>query len=154
MTRKSDIAFFPGSFNPFTIGHKSVVDRGLGIFGRIIIGVGYNESKGTTPDEVDSRTKNIAACFRNDPRVEVIAYSGLTAYEAKRRGACAILRGIRSVADFESERTLADINRKLTGIETVILYALPEYESVSGSAVRELQHFGADVSEFLPETEK
>lgn len=151
MTRKSDTAFYPGSFNPFTIGHKSIVDRGLSIFDHIIIGVGYNEHKPVAEKDCATRIEKIASYFRDEPRVSVIAYSGLTAYEAKKSGACAILRGVRSVADFESERVLADINRRLTGIETVILYSLPEYESVSSSTVRELKNFGADVSPYLPE---
>lgn len=152
MTPKSDrAALFPGSFNPFTRGHASLVSRGLGIFDRIVIAVGYNESKGSRPD-AEATARAIRNLYAHEPRVEVTTYSGLTADEARRRGIGHILRGVRGVQDFEYERNMADINRRISGVETVLLFTLPELACVSSSAVRELMHFGADVSQFLPDS--
>lgn len=144
------IALFPGSFNPFTIGHKSVVDRALPLFDRIIIAIGYNEEKQSDPDELPRRIRAIARLYEDEPGVEVYTYEGLTVDFARQMGAKWLLRGVRSVKDFEYERTLADVNRRIAGLETVLLYTLPEHSSVSSSMVRELQRYGADVSEFLP----
>ena len=145
------IALFPGSFNPFTIGHKSIIDRALPLFDRIIIAVGVNVEK--TPaqsDELAVRLRTIARIYEEEPGVEVYSYEGLTADFAAEMGASYLLRGVRSLHDFEYERTLADVNRRVSGLETVLMYALPEYESISSSVVRELQSYGVDVSEFLP----
>lgn len=147
MIQKSDTAIFPGSFNPFTIGHASIVERGLGIFSRIIIAIGENISKDSS--ERETRLEAIRELYSDEPRVEVISYHGLTAELARERNAV-ILRGVRSMNDFESERTLADINRRIAGIETVLLYSLPEMESISSSMVRELHHFGADITPYIP----
>lgn len=148
------IALFPGSFNPFTAGHQSVVDRALPLFDRIIIAIGANAEKSESdPDDLACRIRAIAAVYEEEPAVEVYAYEGLTADFAAEMGARFLLRGVRSVQDFEYERTLADVNRHISGLETVLLYALPEHASVSSSMVRELQHYGVDVSEFLPKTE-
>lgn len=146
------IVLFPGSFDPFTIGHKSLVDRALPLFDRIIIAVGENDSKSSVAD-VDDRIEAIARLYGDDPRVEVIAYSGLTVDACRRHQARWLLRGVRSVTDFEYERAMADVNRMLAGIETVILYSLPEYSSVSSSIVRELEKYGQDTSDFVPKPE-
>ncbi len=143
------VAFFAGSFNPFTTGHASLVERGLGLFGRIIIGVGINEQKASSSD-TDSRVADIAALYSDEPRVSVTGFSCLTTEAAIKHGATHLLRGVRSTVDFEYERNMADINRRISGLETVLLYALPELACVSSSAVRELRHFGADITEFLP----
>lgn len=144
-------AFFAGSFRPFTAGHASIVDRGLRIFDRIVIGIGVNADKPGSQADADARCAGISAIYRSDPRVSVIVYSGLTADAAAAAGACALLRGVRSVHDFEYERDMADINRRLSGIETVLLYSLPEMACLSSSVVRELRSYGRDVTEFLPE---
>lgn len=149
---KETVGFFAGSFNPFTIGHASLVERGLGLFNRIIIGVGINESKGMQ-DEVNIRVKHIAELYKQEPRVSVVSYSSLTTDAASQNGATHLLRGIRSVADFEYEKNIADLNRKISGFETVLLFTTPEMACVSSSAVRELEHFGMDVSEFLPDNQ-
>lgn len=152
MTRKSDcrIALYPGSFNPFTKGHLSIALRALRLFDRLVIGIGRNISKQQT-DQSDSRLEEIRRCFRDDKRVEVLFYEGLTVDFARQIGACAMIRGVRGTADFESERTLADINRDLAPeIETVILTALPELGHISSSAVRELAAHGHDPSIYLP----
>ena len=144
-------AFFPGAFRPFTIGHDSLVRRGLNIFDRIIIGIGINSQKTSDADEASSIADSIRRIYHAEPRVEVIIYDGLTADVAAKAGASALLRGVRSLADFEYERNLADINRQLSGIETVLLYSLPELAAVSSSVVRELRSYGRDISSFLPQ---
>lgn len=140
---------FTGSFDPFTVGHDDIVRRALPLFDRIVIGVGYNERKKTmfTPDE---RVAAIAALYAGEPRIEVRSYSDLTVDFARREQAGFIIKGVRSVKDFEYEREQADINRRIGGVETVLIYADPKFSSVSSSMVRELMHFGHDVSEFLP----
>jgi len=143
------IAFFAGTFDPFTVGHQSVVERGLGIFDRIVIGIGLNAAKPAT-DDIQDRVDNILDIFGDDPRIEVEPYSDLTWEAARRLGCTHLLRGARTVSDFEYERTLADANRNLSGLETVILFTLPEHSFVSSSLVRDLQRHGADASEFLP----
>lgn len=145
----SRIAFFPGSFNPFTTGHASIVDRALRLFDGVIIGIGYNMAKGGERDAL-SRAETIRQLYSAEPRIRVTTFSGLAVDAARVAGACCAIKGIRSVKDFEYERDMADINRQLSGLETVILYSLPELSAVSSSVVRELRAFGADVSAFLP----
>lgn len=139
---------FPGSFNPFTKGHADIVERGLALFDSITIAIGYNEQKAEMND-VESRIASIKAIYADEPRVRIIAYSCLTIEIAKKEDACAILRSVRSVKDYEYELQMADVNRRLSGIETIVLFARPELSSISSSVVRELQHFGYDTSEFL-----
>ena len=141
---------FPGSFNPFTKGHADVVERGLKLFDRVVIAIGYNEQKGGAED-VAQRQEIIRAIYQEEERVEVMAYSDLTCEAARRCGACAILRSVRSLKDYEYELQMADVNRQLTGIDTVVLFARPELASLSSSVVRELQHFGHDITPFLPQ---
>lgn len=140
---------FPGSFNPFTVGHQSLVDRVLPLFDRVVIAVGVNSCKhgggcGASPVE------SIRSLYADEPKVSVISYEGLTVDACRREGARWMLRGVRSTLDFEYERNLADINRRISGIETLLLFTLPEYAAVSSSVVRELESYGRDVSEFLP----
>lgn len=142
-------AVFPGSFDPFTVGHDAIVRRALPLFDRIIIGVGVNVRKQYLYS-ADKRVEDIARLYAAEPKVEVKAYSGLLVDFARQEGARFIVKGVRSVKDFEYEREQADINRQIGGIETVLLYAEPQYESVSSSMVRELIHFGMDVSRFIP----
>lgn len=140
--------FFAGSFNPFTIGHASVVDRALTLFDEVVIAVGYNEQKPAS--DIERRLAAINAIYDSEPRVRVLSYTGLTVNAAKAEGCAALLRGVRSAADFEYERTLADANRHLSGMETVLIYALPELTWVSSSAVRELANNGVDITPYLP----
>ena len=140
---------FVGSFDPFTAGHDSIVRRALPLFDRIVIGVGVNVNK-KYMYTADVRVADIANLYEDEPRIEVKAYSDLAVDFAKREGARFIIKGVRSVKDFEYEREQADINRQIGGIETILLYAEPKYESVSSSMVRELIHFGMDVSRFIP----
>ncbi len=142
-------AIFPGTFNPFTIGHKSIVERGLQIFDNIVIAIGHNENK-PTGDNIVKRIETIRKAFIDNKAVEVVAYSGLTAEYAKKIGACAILRGVRNIADFEYERNLADVNKNILGIETMFILSLPQYSYISSSMVRELESNGHDISNLLP----
>lgn len=143
-------AIFPGSFDPFTLGHHSIVKRALTFMDEVIIGIGINESKRSLLS-IEKRIEGIQKVYADEPRVKVLAYSGLTVDFAREHGVEVILRGIRTVKDFEYEEGIADINRKLSGIETVFLFTEPEYSAVSSSVVRELLHYGKDVSVFLPE---
>ena len=143
------VAIFPGSFDPFTIGHASSVERGLPLFDEIVIGVGLNESKRALYAPAE-RVAAISRLYADEPRVRVESYDDLTIDFAHRVGAKFILRGLRAVKDFEYERDIANMNHRLSGIETVLLFTEPHYSSVSSSVVRELIAFGKDVSDFLP----
>ena len=143
-------AIFPGTFDPFTIGHYSVVKRSLTFMDEIIIGIGVNDSKRTWfPTE--KRVAMIQQLYAGEPRIKVEAYNGLTVDFASEREAGFIIRGIRTVRDFEYEETIADINRKLANIETILLFTEPELTSISSTIVRELLQYGKDVTSFLPE---
>ena len=141
---------FVGSFNPFTVGHDSVVTRALPLFDRLVIGVVGDQVHKPGMPSAEERIKAIADLYADEPRIEVKAYYGLAVDFAKAEGAHFIVKGVRSVKDFEYEREQADINRLISGIETILLYSEPQYSSISSTMVRELEHFGADVSAFLP----
>lgn len=154
MTRKSHNAMlrkalYAGSFDPFTVGHQSIVDRALSLFDSVVIAIGDNSAKQALIP-VEERRAAIEALYASDPRVEVIIYSGLTADVARTAGCTHLLRGVRSTQDFEYERQLADANRNISGLETVVLYTLPELGFVSSSLVRDLIKHGRQASEFLP----
>lgn len=143
-------AFYAGSFDPFTTGHKSIVDRALPLFADgVVIAFGHNPRKEPW-QPLEERMEAVRRLYAGDPRVEVISYTSLTWQAALAAGAGVLLRGVRTVADFEAERNLADINRNLSGLESVFLLALPELAAVSSSLVRELAHFGAPYSQFIP----
>ena len=124
--------------------------RALSFMDEVIVGIGINEGKRSLIP-VEKRVYMIRRLYADEPRVKVEAYSGLTVDFAREQGAEFIVRGIRTVKDFEYEEGIADINRKLSGIETIFLFTEPELTSVSSSVVRELLHYGKDVSAFLPE---
>ena len=140
---------FTGSFDPFTVGHDDILRRALPLFSRIVIGVGVNERKQYMLS-AEERCAAIRLIYEGEEKIEVKAYSDLTVDFARREGAAYIIKGVRSVKDFEYEREQADINRQLSGVETLLLYSDPRYSSVSSSMVRELIHFGQDVSRYLP----
>lgn len=143
---------FPGSFDPFTKGHESVARRGLEFCDEMVIAVGYNgQKKNSGMFSVEQRVKNISDFYKDEPRISVIAYDTLTTDIASRLGCTHILRGVRTVIDFEYERQLADVNRHLTGIETILLFNEPAMAHITSSTVRELLIFGKDVKDFLPE---
>ena len=143
-------AIFPGTFDPFTVGHYSVVKRALTFIDEIVIGIGINDNK-HPHFPIAAREAMISKLYKDEPRVSVQAYDSLTIDFARQVGANLIIRGIRTVKDFEYEETIADINRKLTGIETILLFTEPELTCVSSTIVRELMGYGKDVSMFLPE---
>lgn len=141
---------FPGTFDPFTIGHASLVNRALPLCDRMVIAIGYNSGKHSA-ESVAERVAAIAAIYADEPKVKVTSYDGLTVDACRREGAGWMLRGVRSVADYEYERNLADINRSISGIETLLLYSLPELSHISSSMVRELASHGHDISKYLPD---
>ena len=140
---------FTGTFDPFTIGHEDIAKRALTLFDELTIAVAVSRLK-HTQQEIEERVAAIAHLFAKEPRISVIAYSDLTIDMAHRIGANCLVRGVRSVRDFEYEREQADINRRLGGIETVLLFASPELASISSTLVRELRFFGHDTSELVP----
>ena len=142
-------AIFPGTFDPFTIGHYSVVVRGLRMFDEIIVGIGRNQSKKTL-FSVKKRIDLVRQAFANEPRVKVMEYDSLTVDFARSVDAKFILRGLRTVSDFEYERTIADTNQLIAGIETVILFTESAYSHVSSTVARDLISYGKDITEFLP----
>lgn len=141
---------FVGSFNPFTVGHDSVVTRALPLFDRLVIGVVGDQVYKPDMPSAEERMKAISDLYQNESRIEVKPYYGLAVDFAKAENAHFIVKGVRSVKDFEYEREQADINRHLSGVETVLFFAEPQYSSISSTMVRELQHFGVDVKDFLP----
>lgn len=140
---------FVGSFDPFTIGHLSIVRRALPLFDKLVIGVGVNERK-TYQHTTEERIAAITRLFADEPAVEVRSYSGLTVDFAHSVEAGFIVKGVRSMKDFEYEREQADINREIGGVETVLLFAEPQLAHISSSMVRELTHFGKDPAPYLP----
>lgn len=144
------IALYPGTFDPFTVGHLSIVERGLQLFDEIIIAIGVNEAK-KNHSSIQQRIEHIERVTSKMQGVKVISYGNLTVKAAKEHGANFILRGVRTVADYEYERNLAYANRNLTGIETVLLYTLPELSYISSTMVRDLQRHGYDVSPYVPD---
>ena len=144
-------AIFPGSFDTFTIGHYDIVKRGLAIFDEIIIGIGRNSTKRET-FPIREREEAIRKIFKDDPRVSVAIYDCLTVDFAKQQEAQFILRGMRCIGDFEYERNMAEANKQLGDIETIILYTRPEYAHISSTLVRDLYAYGKDVSDLVPNT--
>lgn len=142
-------AIFPGTFDPFTLGHFSIVKRGLALFDEIIIGIGINHTKDTL-FSAENRLDMIKQAFADEPRVKAMVYNSLTIDLAEAVGAQFILRGLRSVADFEYEQTIGDTNRIMSGIETVILFTESTYSHISSTVARDLISYGKDISAFLP----
>ncbi len=152
MTAKYRKILFAGSFNPFTAGHADLVDRALTMFDAVVIAVGVNAGKSVDAEAMNARVAAIRELYPADSRVEVVAMTTLAVECAAKHGCCALLRGVRSTADFEYERRMADLNLRLSrgSVDTVMLPARPELEAVSSSAVRELSSYGVDVGWMLP----
>lgn len=142
-------AIFPGTFDPFTIGHSSLVERSLEIVDEIVIAIGINEKKNSY-FSLEQRLEMIRTLYKNDQRISVLSYNSLTVDFAQEVNASLIIRGIRTVNDFEYEKTIADMNRVIAGVETIILFTEPELTHISSTIVRELLNFGHDVSKFIP----
>ncbi len=142
-------AIFPGSFDPFTLGHYDIVLRGLDLFDEIIIGIGRNSTKKET-FPIRERLTAIQKIFANEPRIKVVMYDSLTVDFAHEYEAQFILRGIRCMQDFEYERNMAEANKQLGNVETILLYTRPEYAHISSTLVRDLYSYDKDVSAFVP----
>lgn len=142
-------ALFAGTFDPYTRGHHALVERALVLFDTVVVAVGRNLEKKCMLS-VEERVSAIEKLYAGNGRVKVAVYDTLTMDFAQSVGATALLRGVRSVKDFEYERDIADINLRLGGIDTVLLVSEPEYAAISSSVVRELMKYGKDVSELLP----
>lgn len=142
-------AIFPGTFDPFTIGHDSLVKRSLNMVDEIIIAIGINDKKNSY-FSLEKRLNMIESLYKDEPRVSVMSYNSLTVDFAQKTNANLIIRGIRTVNDFEYEKTIADMNRTIANIETIVLFTEPELTHISSTIVRELLNFGHDVSKFIP----
>lgn len=141
-------ALFAGSFDPFTIAHLDIAQRGLKLFDHLFIGIGENYTKKALFD-TEERIRRIEALHLGE-RVSVLSYRGTTADCAKQVGAHVLLRGARTTADFEQEKAIADANRTLFGLDTVVLFTKPELSFVSSTLARDLLSHGKDVSHLLP----
>jgi pantetheine-phosphate adenylyltransferase len=144
-------AMFPGSFDPITRGHENIIRRALPLFDEIVIAVGINiEKRGFF--SVEDRVKWIQNVFEGEPKIKVMSYSGLTVDFCKEIKAQYLLRGLRTSADFEFERTVGQVNKRLNpGIETIFLLTMPEFTSINSSIVRDVYKNGGDVSLFIPD---
>lgn len=143
------IAVFPGTFDPITIGHVSILQRALPLFNKVVIGVGVNSTKRTLFSE-EQRLAWARAAFAGEAKVDVVSFSGLTVDLCKRHGAEYIIRGLRNSTDHGYERSIALMNRQLAGVETIFLPSAPEHAHISSTIVRELLSNSADVSALVP----
>lgn len=144
-------AIFPGSFDPYTLGHHDIVLRSLDIFDEVIIGIGYNSSKKNRYFDIDLMVSKIESVYVDQPRVSVLVYNELTSTLAKKHEANFLVRGLRNTTDFEYENTISQMNRYLNEeLETVFLITSPQYASISSTVIREVHRYGGDVSDFLP----
>ncbi|PIE86093.1 MAG: pantetheine-phosphate adenylyltransferase [Bacteroidia bacterium] len=145
------IAIFPGSFDPFTTGHESILKRGLDLFDKIVVGVGHNSMKqGFFP--LEKRIEWIKELFADEAKISVVAYEGLTVDFAKEQKAQYILRGLRTASDFEYERAIAQMNKALSNeLESVFLLTTPELTPVTSTIVRDIIRHGGDASMFIPQ---
>jgi pantetheine-phosphate adenylyltransferase len=144
------IAVFPGSFDPFTIGHEAIVRRALSLFDEIIIAVGANAFKKSFYS-LTTRKEMIKKVFQNEPRVRVDHYEGLTVDYCKRNEAGYLLRGLRTAADFEFERAIAQVNKVMAPeVESVFFLTVPEHSHINSSIVRDIIRNGGDASRFVP----
>jgi pantetheine-phosphate adenylyltransferase len=146
------IAVFPGSFDPFTVGHESVVLRALSLFDKIIIAVGYNANKKSL-FSIEQRLAIIKKVFENEPRIEVMGFEGLTVDLCKRINVFYILRGLRTSDDFEFERAVGQVNKAMNPeVESVYFLTAPEHSFVNSSVVREIIMHNGDPSQFIPKS--
>lgn len=144
------IAIFPGSFDPFTIGHESVITRALPLFDEIVVSIGTNTNK-KAYFTVEQRMQMIRDVFRDNDRIRVESYRGLTVEYCKRMGARYLLRGLRTSSDFEYERAIAQTNKLMyPELESVFLLTLPEHTPINSTIVRDIIRLGGDASRFIP----
>jgi pantetheine-phosphate adenylyltransferase len=148
------IAVFPGSFDPITRGHESIIRRALPLFDHVIVAIGENSEK-KSHFTLEQRINWIKAVFEGVPAVSVLSYQGLTVDFCKKIKAGFILRGLRTSADFEFERSIGQINKNLDpDIETVFLLTMPEHTALNSSIVRDILRNGGDASQFVPDAVK
>lgn len=151
MTGVNKVAVFPGSFDPFTIGHHTLVTKALPLFDRLVIAIGQNSTK-TPAWPLEQRLAAIQDLYKNQSSIEVVTFSGLTVDLCRQYKAGFIVRGLRNGTDFDYEKAIAHMNKNLTGnIETIFLLTKPEYEAISSTIVREIHKNGGDIKPFLPE---
>jgi pantetheine-phosphate adenylyltransferase len=144
------IAIFPGSFDPFTIGHESIVRRSLGLFDKVIVAVGKNSTKATL-FSIEQRVNWIREVFAGDAQVEIDSYEGLTVDYCVKKEARFILRGLRTSSDFGFERAIGQVNKALLPeVETVFILALPEHSAISSTIIRDIIRNGGNASQFVP----
>jgi pantetheine-phosphate adenylyltransferase len=144
------VAVFPGSFDPFTIGHEAIIRRAMSLFDEIIIAVGANALKKNFYS-LETRKEMIRKVFENEPKVKVDHYEGLTVDYCKKSGATYLLRGLRTSADFEFERAIGQVNKSMApGIESVFLLTAPEHSFINSTIVRDIIINGGDASRFVP----
>ncbi len=145
------IAIFPGSFDPFTIGHESVITRALPLFDEIIVAIGSNTNK-KAYFSMEQRIQMIRQVFSENDRVRVESFQGLTVEYCRQKGARYLLRGLRTSSDFEYERAIAQINKAMyPELESVFLLTIPEHTPINSSIVRDIIRLGGDASQFIPE---
>ena len=143
------IAIFPGSFDPFTVGHESIVRRSMALFDKVVIMIGYNSNKQPF-FSLEKRIRWINEIFKNEVNISVQTHEGLTVDFCKKVNARFILRGIRTSADFEYERAIAQVNKKMfNNIETIFILTMPEHTPINSSVVRDIIVHKGDVSMFL-----
>lgn len=141
-------ALFAGSFDPFTIGHKSIVDRALSLFDEVIVAFGVNVNKKPFMP-LEEKMARVREAYKDNERVKVVCYEGLTVDFAREMGVCCLVRGVRNAMDYEYERTIAEVNQRLSGVETVLLIADAEKGHVSSSLVREFAQFGKEIDDLM-----
>ena len=145
------IAVFPGSFDPFTMGHHDIVLRSLNLFDEVIIGIGYNSAKNSRYFDIEIMVSKIKGVYEGESRVKVVVYNDLTSTLAKQLDAKFLVRGLRNTTDFEYENTISQMNRYLNDeLETVFLITSPQYAAISSTVIREVHRYGGNVMEFLP----
>ncbi|SIN69777.1 pantetheine-phosphate adenylyltransferase [Algoriphagus halophilus] len=145
------VAIFPGSFDPFTMGHHDIVIRSLKLFDEVIIGIGYNSTKQNRYFDIDVMVSKIEDVYKGIDSVKVIVYNELTSTLAKKHHASYLVRGLRNTTDFEYENTISQMNRYLNeDLETVFLITSPPFAAISSTVIREVHRYGGDISEFLP----
>lgn len=144
-----NIAIFPGSFDPITVGHQDIILRALPLFDKVIVAVGKNTSKKYLFSQ-EQRVKWIKKVFAKEKKISVSSFSGLTVDYCKKVKANYILRGLRTSADFEFERSIGQINKAMSGVETIFLLSSPELSAINSTIVRDIIINNGDASSFVP----
>ncbi len=144
------VALFPGSFDPITKAHVDILRRSISLFDKVYVGIGLNSNKQPLM-EANQRLEMLKAVFKSEPKIEVISYEGLTVNFCQKIGASYMIRGIRTVSDFEYEKAIAQMNHALIpNIESIFILSKPGYSSISSTIVRDILRYGGDVSQFVP----